>query len=97
MALIHLLSRTEWERAQEAGVYAPPSLATEGFLHLCTTEQLPGVVQRFFAGKGDTVALHLDETKLTGEIRWEDSYSHGVFPHLYAPLNLEAVTGVDTV
>jgi uncharacterized protein (DUF952 family) len=94
MALIHLLSRTEWERARESGIYAPPSLATEGFLHLCTEEQVSGVLARFFAGRDDVVALHLDEAKLSGEVRWEDSYGHGVFPHLYAPLNHEAIVRV---
>ncbi len=91
--LIHLLSRAEWGQARLAGVHAPPSLASEGFIHLCTPEQLPGVVARFFANQSDILALELDETKIIGEIRWEDSYGHGLFPHLYAPLNLEAVIG----
>ncbi len=89
--LIHLLSRAEWDQARLAGVHAPPSLASEGFIHLCTPEQLPGVILRFFANQGDILALKLDETKIIGEIRWEDSYGHGLFPHLYAPLNLDAV------
>ena len=72
MELIHLLSSTEWEQAQGNATLEPPSLASEGFIHLCTPEQLPGVLARFFVGKTDTLALHLDETKLQGEVRWED-------------------------
>jgi uncharacterized protein (DUF952 family) len=94
MTLIHLLSRAEWERAQETGVHVPPSLQSDGFIHLCTEEQLPGVLSRFFAGRADTLALVLDESKLVGEIRWEDSYGHGAFPHLYAPLPLSAIIEV---
>lgn len=98
MALIHILSRAEWEQARQGtDSYSPTSLASEGFIHLCTPEQLAGVLARFFAGKTDTIALHLDDTKLYGEVRWEDSYGHGVFPHLYAPLNLDAVTHVESV
>ncbi|MGC4044018.1 MAG: DUF952 domain-containing protein [Armatimonas sp.] len=98
MALIHLLSRTEWEQARQGkDSYAPASLASEGFIHLCAPEQLPGVLERYFVGKTDTVALHLDEDKLQGEVRWEDSYGHGLFPHLYAPLNLNAVIDIESV
>jgi uncharacterized protein (DUF952 family) len=92
--LIHLLSRAEWATAQSAGVHAPPSLTSEGFVHLCTPEQLPGVVSRFYAGRDDVLALTLDESRLIGEVRWEDSYGHGLFPHLYAPLNVEAVVSL---
>jgi uncharacterized protein (DUF952 family) len=37
------------------------------------------------------VLLELDDAKLKAELRWE-SADADLFPHLYGPLNLDAVT-----
>lgn len=62
----------------------------EPFLHLCTPEQLPAVLGRFFAGQQVRV-LVVDPARLSSEVRWEDSYGHGAYPHLYGPLEAPAV------
>ena len=89
MPLLHITTADAWDAAGE--LYEAPSLAADGFLHCCTPEQLPGVLARFFFGHTDLLVLEIDEAQLTSELRWEDSYGHGAFPHLYGPLPKSAV------
>ena len=94
--LYHLISADDWESATRAGIYRPDSLGTEGFVHLSERDQVASTASRFFAGRSDLLLLEIDETRVTSEIRREDLYGHGSFPHLYGPLNLLAVVRVST-
>jgi len=38
--------------------------------------------------------LCVDEARLTAPVRYEDLNAGDLFPHLYGPLNLDAVTNV---
>ena len=97
MAIIyHVTTRAEWEGAQQRGFYEAASLPVEGFIHASADErQVQGVLQRYFAGQSDLVRLTIDTDKLTHELKWELAPSVGEeFPHIYGPLNLEAVVGI---
>ena len=90
--IYHLTTAAEWKEAQENGIYVAPSLETEGFIHCSTEDQVPGVAKRFFAGKKGLVLLHIDERALDAELKFEPaSDASGEFPHIYGPINLEAV------
>jgi len=63
------------------------------------------VANEIFQGQENLLLLCIDESKLTSALRWEapahpegaptnDSKGEAPFPHLYGPLNLEAVVGV---
>jgi uncharacterized protein (DUF952 family) len=92
--LLHITEQSEWEAARDAGRYAPTTLATEGFIHLSTPEQVLFPANSFYRGRSGLVLLVLDPERLTAEVRHEDTTGHGEFPHLYGPLNLDAVTAV---
>ena len=48
---------------------------------------------RYYAGRGDLVLVCIDTERLKSELRWETAASIGQdFPHIYGPLNLDAVT-----
>ncbi len=94
MTILHITHRTAWEAAQQAGNYTAPSLATEGFIHFSTPAQVLWVAERFYAGQTDLVLLEVDPAALTAELRYEESEPGQLFPHLYGPLNLEAVRAV---
>ncbi len=87
--LVHLASPNAWEEAQAAGVYCPPSLDTEGFIHLSRPDQVPGVAQQFYAGR-KLVALWIRAAAIGEALRWEE-VEGDLFPHLYGPLPVEAV------
>jgi len=91
--IYHVTTRAEWERAQAQGFYEAASLASEGFIHASADErQVQGVLQRYFAGQSDLVQLTIDPSKLVHELKWELAPSVGEeFPHIYGPLNVDAV------
>ncbi len=86
----HLASLEDWgQRTDEH--YEPAGLAGEGFIHLCTREQLPGVVERYYQGRSDLILVTVSVDRLD-DLVWEDSTGTGErFPHLYGRLNLSAV------
>ncbi len=86
-SLLHVTTRQAWEAARNLGLYEADSLDTEGFIHCCTAEQLEGVVERYFSSRDpELIVLVIDPARVTSEIRWE-----GGFPHVYGPLEVEAV------
>jgi len=95
--MVHIATPAEWVAAQAAGQVAPPSLATEGFVHCSTRAQLPGTLARHFAGAGDLVVLVLDPGALGAELRWEGIPGGEAFPHVYGPIPTAAVTAVEHV
>jgi uncharacterized protein (DUF952 family) len=52
---------------------------------------------RHFAGQTDLVMLTVDPEPLGAALRWEPSRGGALFPHLYAPLPIDAVVAVDAV
>lgn len=101
-AILHITSKNAWRDALATGLYEPDSLSVEGFIHCSTAAQVLSVANAFYSGRRDLLLLVIDPDRLTGELRWEaPSEAHpdlggaGVrFPHLYGPLNLDAVTKV---
>jgi uncharacterized protein (DUF952 family) len=93
--IFHIVSAREWVEAQERGAYEPPSLRTEGFIHLSTEEQTLATAARYYAAADDLVLLAVNESELTGEIRWEappdPSRQHERYPHLYGALAVAEV------
>ena len=98
--ILHILRREEWAAAVAEGRYAPASLATEGFIHCSTAAQVAETANRFFCGQRDLVILCIDEERLTSTLKYEAAAMPGhertdaVFPHLYGPLEVDAVVQV---
>jgi len=93
--ILHITSHQAWETAQRAGLYTADSLASEGFIHCSTPDQILGVANSLYRGQRDLVLLVLDVARLQAPLRYEDCYASGqAYPHLYGPLNLEAVCAV---
>jgi uncharacterized protein (DUF952 family) len=94
--LVHLCTTEEWARARAAGERRPPSLASEGFVHLSAPEQVHLPANRLFAGRTDMVLLRLNPDVLGAPVRWEPGVPGDpeamTFPHLYGPLPVGAVT-----
>ena len=65
-----------------------------GFIHAATQEQVDGVQARYYADAGDLVLLTIDTDRLTSPWRF-DSVGEQEFPHIYGPLNLDAVVRTD--
>lgn len=90
--IYHITTKKEWQEAKKKGSYEAASLATEGFIHCCELKQLRGVVKRYYAGQKGLVALLIDTEILKSPLKYELSPSvNEEFPHIYGPINVDAV------
>lgn len=82
----------------EQGYYQPVSLNEEGFIHACKKEQVKGVLERYYKNQANLLLLHIDENKLTSELKYElTSPVNEAFPHIYGTLNLNVVVKKTTI
>jgi uncharacterized protein (DUF952 family) len=96
MGVIYKISpEAPWREAERAGTFtgAPVDLA-DGYIHFSTGEQARETAARHFAGQGDLVLVAVDTDRLGEALRWEPSRGGALFPHLYAPLAMDAVLWV---
>lgn len=92
--ILHITTVQAWDEAQQQGEYTSESLATEGFIHCSTPEQIVGVFMERFRGRADLTILIINPAKVRAPIVYEDCYETGQkFPHIYGALNLDAVQG----
>ena len=93
--IYHVTTKKEWEIVQISGYYKATSLATEGFIHCSTAEQVNGVLERYFKGQTNLVKLVIDTSKLTPELKYELAPSiNEYFPHVYGEINIDAVIDI---
>ncbi len=92
--ILHITTEVAWQTAIAAGEYRADSLESEGFIHCSTATQVLMPANQMYAGRSDLILLMIDPAKLTAKLIFEDCYESGhQFPHIYGPLNLDAVTG----
>ncbi|MER5812973.1 DUF952 domain-containing protein [Streptomyces sp. NPDC002033] len=92
--IFHLVPLADWSAAP-ALPYAPASLAAEGFVH-CSADRptaLAIVDAHYRQVPGTLLAVELDEAALTSEVRRDDG-PDGRYPHVFGPLNRDAVVRV---
>ena len=93
--ILHIAKRSKWEAALDAGEYAADSLETAGYIHCSTPDQIISVANFLFRGQADLVMLCINTDKAESEIRYENCEDGSeLFPHVYGPVNLDAVTRV---
>lgn len=93
----HITTRAAWAAALAAGEYMAPSLGTQGFIHASRPDagQLLAVADFLYRGHPDLVVLLIAPERLHPELRWEEfEPGSDLFPHLYGPVNLDAVVAV---
>ena len=96
--LLHICADDDWRLAQDRGEHRPDSLDDVGFIHLSTPEQVHLPANRLYAGRTDLVLLRIDPDRLSAPVRWEPGVPTDpeamLFPHLYGPLPVIAVTSI---
>jgi uncharacterized protein (DUF952 family) len=97
--LFHIADRTAWTEAVAAGEYRVSTrgvtLEEEGFIHCSERHQLRGVAEQFYADAGDLVVLVIDSALVPVPIRYEPPAPGAeLYPHIYGPLPVPAVTSV---
>lgn len=101
--ILHITRRADWEAALSGGLYRGDTLDSQGFIHCSTPEQAVRVANALFRGQTGLVLLVIDSEKVQAKVKFEppihpttgETESGGeLFPHIYGPLNPDAVVKV---
>lgn len=95
--LYHVVTEADWNSQLHLDQYAPPGLKQAGFIHCCTEIQLEGVLQRYFSGQSNLLVISIDEYKLRAAVKYEPGTDNELFPHVYGPVNKDAVLKVESI
>lgn len=91
--IYHLTTPTAWQQA-DSDTYIAPSLETEGFIHCSNHDQLARVANRFYAEEPELLVLCIEAERLQSPLKDEDSGINELFPHVYGPINRDAICEV---
>jgi uncharacterized protein (DUF952 family) len=97
--IYHVTAAVDWQAAQAHGEYRlstrGKSLEDVGFIHASTAQQVCRVADAIYRGVHGLVLLVIDRERVGAPIREESVETGGErFPHIYGPLNLDAVIQV---
>ena len=95
--IYHVVSMEHWAKFANKPTYEADSLQREGFIHLSEQGQVAGVLDRYYRGVPDLLLLHIDPAKLTHELRYEEATNGEQFPHVYGPINKDAVVEIEKI
>ena len=99
MRIFHLTTADEWSSAKDAGLYTMSTrdltVGQEGFIHCSFRDQVDGVRQRSYSDLHDVLLLVIETDQLSSPWKAEQlPGSDATYPHIYGPLNLDAVVEV---
>lgn len=97
--LYHVATKEDWQKAKSNNIYTVSTLGKTlndvGFIHLSYANQVKLVADFIYKGMSGLILLKIDSSKLTSKVVVEDvEGTDEKFPHLYGPLNLDAVVGI---
>lgn len=101
--IYHITSRSAWNEARDRGDYRAESLETEGFIHCSTEDQVIAVAHKYYVGREGLLLLVIEPALLEPDLKWEPPAEGApppgipdgeLFPHIYGPINLDAVVKV---
>ena len=93
MLIYHIVLPNVWA-AFSGDFLSAASLADEGFIHCSFSEQLDGVIGRYYSGTDLVMILEIDSDKLTSKLVEESSTGGEIYPHIYGPINREAIVRI---
>jgi uncharacterized protein (DUF952 family) len=97
--IYHIAARSDWEQALLNGEYTTSTrgrtVAEQGFIHCSDAGQVAGVANFVYAGVHDLVLLEIDTDRVRVKVQYDDvPGQQAPYPHIYGPLNPDAVIGV---
>ena len=84
-----------WAAAEKDGMFkGSPVDFEDGYIQFSTAAQVTEPAARHFKVEDGLLLVAIDGDRLGPALRWEKARSGELFPHLYAPLGLDAVFSV---
>jgi uncharacterized protein (DUF952 family) len=97
--LYHIVEAADWAAAQAEGAFTGStrgrSLAEEGFIHCSLAYQVEMVANLVYPGADGLLLLSIDPERVQAPIRYDPAENGQEFPHVYGPLNIDAVIAVE--
>ncbi len=93
MLIYHIVLPEDWQ-AFDTGLYRAKSLETEGFIHCSFADQLDDVIKRYYKGVKKLVIIEIDSDKLMSRVLKEPSTNSEIYPHIYGPVNRDAIVAI---
>ena len=89
-----ILTPEQWAQFQADGVFHGAAIdLADGYIHMSAADQVKGTLDKHFSGQTALVIAEVDLAVLGDSIKWEASRGGALFPHIYGPLPMAAVTG----
>ena len=88
-----LISAADYQAAAARGTLYEATLQGSGFIHASPIDQLTRVANKYYKGVADVRVAVVQVLKVDAPIKWEPATA-GIYPHIYGPLNMDAVTRV---
>jgi uncharacterized protein (DUF952 family) len=93
--LLHIARGEEWARGQVDGSYRTSSLRDQGYIHCSYPHQVIRVANSVYRGQRGLILLYICPDRLDSRVVEEDGGSGELYPHVYGPINLDAVVKVE--
>lgn len=93
MKIYHIVLPEKWAEVR-GETYKHKSLVDEGFIHCSFEDQIDDVLKRYFAGVPSVNILEIEPARLMSKLVIESSTNGEKYPHIYGPINVDAVTNV---
>ena len=93
--IFHIMDKTQWQQVKNKEYYVPESLNIDGFIHCSKADQVLEVANRLFKGKSNLVILKIREADIQNTLKYETPLETPQlslkYPHVYGPLNTNAI------
>ena len=93
MRIYHIVLPDVWE-AFDTDLYFAKSLDTEGFIHCSFSDQLNAVIARYYSSEPEVIILEIETDSLMSRVVNEPSTGNEIYPHIYGPINRDAIVSV---
>lgn len=95
--IFHICTSESWKAQDNSKEYVHPSLENEKFIHCSEQHQLQGVLNRYFQNQQNLLLLEINTEKVIPNIIYEKAPNGDIFPHIYGPLNKDAIISIQTI
>lgn len=88
-----ILTADQWTSFRAEAVFSgAPVDINDGYIHLSAQDQVAETLAKHFADQDNLILAMVDLSALGSDVKWEPSRGGALFPHLYGPLPMAAVT-----
>jgi uncharacterized protein (DUF952 family) len=94
MIIYHIVLPERWYEFT-GGLYRTDSLEAEGFIHCSFAEQLEAVIERYYRNAKKIIVLEIETERLMSRVVNEPSTNSEIYPHIYGPVNRDAVVAAN--